>query len=224
MAHDGLRVENIVTSGIFALDGGEWEVDNNIWVVGNDDEVFIIDAAHTAAPIIEAVGGRAVKGILCTHAHNDHITVAPELSKEFDAPIFVHPGDQMLWEETHGNLTHEDLADQQKFQIAGTELIVLNTLDTHLDPAASTSLKQTSSSLETLCSRVGREQLAVSTAPLTPSLSPSRPQFWIYQRKPPCALAMVITPVWGLRLHTWRNGLNAGTKPRTISRLGHHGS
>lgn len=53
MAHDGLRVENIVTSGIFALDGGEWEVDNNIWVVGNDDEVFIIDAAHTAAPIIE---------------------------------------------------------------------------------------------------------------------------------------------------------------------------
>lgn len=46
MAHDGLRVENIVTSGIFALDGGEWEVDNNIWVVGNDDEVFIIDA-HT---------------------------------------------------------------------------------------------------------------------------------------------------------------------------------
>ncbi|BAU94709.1 beta-lactamase [Corynebacterium suranareeae] len=127
MAHDGLRVENIVTSGIFALDGGEWEVDNNIWLVGNDEEVFIIDAAHTAAPIIDAVGGRTVKGILCTHAHNDHITVAPELSKEFDAPIFVHPGDQMLWEETHGDLAHEDLANHQKFQIAGTELIVLNT-------------------------------------------------------------------------------------------------
>ncbi len=54
MAHHDLRVENIVTSGIFALDGGEWEVDNNIWVVGNNEEVFIIDAAHDAAPIIDA--------------------------------------------------------------------------------------------------------------------------------------------------------------------------
>ncbi|NLZ58892.1 MAG: MBL fold metallo-hydrolase [Corynebacterium sp.] len=127
MAHHDLRVQNIVTSGIFALDGGEWEVDNNIWVVGNDEEVFIIDAAHDAAPIIDAVGGRKVKGILCSHAHNDHITVAPQLAAEFDAPIFVHPGDQMLWEETHGDLKHEDLANGQKFQIAGTDLHVLTT-------------------------------------------------------------------------------------------------
>ncbi|BAC17141.1 metallo-beta-lactamase domain protein [Corynebacterium efficiens YS-314] len=127
MAHDGLKVENIVTSGIFALDGGEWEVDNNIWIVGNNEEVYIIDAAHNATPIMNAVGGRKVKGILCTHAHNDHITVAPELSREFDAPIFVHPGDRMLWEETHGDLKHEELVDGQRFDIAGTELIVLNT-------------------------------------------------------------------------------------------------
>ncbi len=127
MAHHDLRVESIVTRGIFALDGGEWEVDNNIWLVGNDSEVYIIDAAHDAAPIIDAVGGRTVKGILCSHAHNDHITVAPELAREFDAPVFVHPGDQMLWEETHGALAHEDLANGQKFSIAGTELHVLNT-------------------------------------------------------------------------------------------------
>ena len=54
MAHHDLRVENIVTSGIFALDGGEWEVDNNIWIVGNNEEVFIIDAAHNATPIMNA--------------------------------------------------------------------------------------------------------------------------------------------------------------------------
>ena len=127
MAHHDLKVENVVTSGIFALDGGEWEVDNNIWIVGNNDEVYIIDAAHNATPIMNAVGGRKVKGILCTHAHNDHITVAPELAREFDAPIFVHPGDRMLWEETHGDLKHEELVDGQRFDIAGTELIVLNT-------------------------------------------------------------------------------------------------
>lgn len=127
MSHSELRIDNIVTHGIFALDGGEWEVDNNIWVLGNDDEVIIIDAAHDAAPIIAAVGGRTVKAILCTHAHNDHITVAPELSTKCDAPVFVHPGDQMLWEETHGTLRHQDLSQGQVFTIAGTELRVLNT-------------------------------------------------------------------------------------------------
>lgn len=122
-----LRIEHVETSGIFALDGGEWEVDNNIWVIGDDSEVFVIDAAHDAAPIIKAVDGRKVKGIICTHAHNDHITVAPELSEKLDAPIYVHPGDQMLWDETHAGIAHEDLADQQIFQIAGTELKVLQT-------------------------------------------------------------------------------------------------
>lgn len=122
-----LRVDHVETSGKFKLDGGEWDVDNNIWLVGDDSEVFIIDAAHDAAPIIDKVGGRKVRGIICTHAHNDHITVAPQLSRELDAPIYVHPGDQMLWDETHPGEQHEDLADQQIFQIAGTDMKVLQT-------------------------------------------------------------------------------------------------
>ncbi len=77
MSVSPIRVDRVVTSGTFALDGGEWQVDNNIWLVGNDDEVVVIDAAHTAQPIIDAVGGRKVVAIVCTHAHNDHITVAP---------------------------------------------------------------------------------------------------------------------------------------------------
>ncbi|AWH95261.1 MBL fold metallo-hydrolase [Dietzia psychralcaliphila] len=123
----GLRIEKVVTSGVFALDGGEWEVDNNIWILGDDSEVYIIDAAHTARPIIDAVAGRTVKGILCSHAHNDHITVAPELARELDTRVFVHPGDQMLWEETHPTVAHEDLEDGQTFQIAGTGFTVMNT-------------------------------------------------------------------------------------------------
>ncbi|MCF4005778.1 MBL fold metallo-hydrolase [Corynebacterium uropygiale] len=123
----GLSIDHVLTHGTFALDGGEWEVDNNIWIVGDESEVFVIDAAHDAQPIIEAVGNRHVKGILCTHAHNDHITVAPELSRAFDAPIWVHPGDDMLWTDTHPELSHEDLADGQEFSIAGASLRVLNT-------------------------------------------------------------------------------------------------
>lgn len=60
------------TSGVFALDGGEWEVTNNIWLVGNDREVIVIDAAHDATPIVEAINGRRVKAIALTHGHNDH--------------------------------------------------------------------------------------------------------------------------------------------------------
>lgn len=123
----GMMIEKVVTSGIFALDGGEWEVDNNVWIVGDNEECIIIDAAHNAAPIIDAVRGRTVRGIVCSHAHNDHIGVAPELAQALDTQIFVHPGDRMLWQETHAAYVPEDLNAEQKFSLAGTEMYVLNT-------------------------------------------------------------------------------------------------
>lgn len=123
----GLRIDRVVTSGVFALDGGEWQVDNNVWVVGDDREVLVIDAAHQAGPIIDAVAGRTVVGIVCTHAHNDHITVAPELAEAFDTRILVHPGDQMLWDAAHPGVAHDDLRDGQLLSIAGTEIRVIHT-------------------------------------------------------------------------------------------------
>lgn len=126
-SESGLRIDRVVTHGIFALDGGEWEVDNNNWIVGDDDEVFVVDAAHDADAIVDAVDGRKVRGVICTHAHNDHITVAPELAERLDTQIYVHPGDQMLWDETHPGVGHADLADGEKFSVAGTTLQVINT-------------------------------------------------------------------------------------------------
>ena len=91
-------IELVTTDGVFRLDGGEWEVTNNIWLVGNDREVLVIDAAHDAAPIVEAVHGRRVVGIALTHGHNDHINVAVELADAVHAPIALHPDDRMLWD------------------------------------------------------------------------------------------------------------------------------
>ncbi|AZG47278.1 MBL fold metallo-hydrolase [Gordonia insulae] len=122
-----LRIDNVVTSGQFSLDGGTWDVDNNIWLVGNDDEVIIIDAAHAAKPILDAVGDRTVTAIVLTHGHNDHITVAPELSEATGAPIWLHPGDDMLWNETHPDVSHQDLEDGQRIDVAGTSLTIINT-------------------------------------------------------------------------------------------------
>ena len=123
----GLRVERVVTSGIFALDGGTWDVENNIYLIGNDSEVVVIDAAHTAAPIIDAVAGRHVNAVICTHGHNDHVTVAPTLAHELHAPILLHPGDDVLWNHTHPDTAHRTLDDHQRVAVGGTDLEVIHT-------------------------------------------------------------------------------------------------
>ncbi|MGL4306613.1 MAG: MBL fold metallo-hydrolase [Mycobacteriaceae bacterium] len=122
-----LRIDKVVTAGVFTLDGGSWEVENNVWLFGDDSEVVIVDAAHDIAPIVDAVANRTVRAIVCTHGHNDHISVAPQLSHACEAPVFLHPADQMLWNQTHGDVSHHDLFDGQKISIAGTELTVINT-------------------------------------------------------------------------------------------------
>jgi hydroxyacylglutathione hydrolase len=121
------RAERIVTEGQFCLDGGCWDVANNIWLVGDDNEVLIIDAAHDAQPILGAVAGRRVTAVVCTHAHNDHVTVAPTLSAATGAPIFLHPDDDVLWQQTHPGVEYRPLADGEVFRVGGAELRVLHT-------------------------------------------------------------------------------------------------
>ncbi|MFF1645999.1 MBL fold metallo-hydrolase [Streptomyces sp. NPDC058240] len=122
------RIDHLVTSGTFALDGGEWDVDNNVWIVGDDTEAIVIDAAHDAAAIEDALNGRTLRAIVCTHAHNDHIDAAPALADATGAPILLHPDDLPLWKQTHPDrLPDGELADGQELEIAGTTLKVLHT-------------------------------------------------------------------------------------------------
>ncbi|MGN9836804.1 MBL fold metallo-hydrolase [Nonomuraea sp. H19] len=121
-------IDRIITSGTFSLDGGTWEVDNNVWLVGDAREVVVIDAAHDAAAIAERVGGRTVKAIVCTHAHNDHINAAGPLAELTGAPIRLHPADQVLWEQQYGDaVPYEPLTDGEKIEVGGIALDVLHT-------------------------------------------------------------------------------------------------
>jgi len=120
-------IERVVTHGTFELDGGSWEVDNNIWIVGDDSEVIVIDAAHDAKAIEDAVGNRHVVAVVCTHGHNDHITVAPQLSKDFDAPILLNPADDMLWRMTHGDKQFRTIDDGDVLTADGIELHAIAT-------------------------------------------------------------------------------------------------
>ncbi|WP_306191948.1 MBL fold metallo-hydrolase [Streptomyces sp. MK5] len=123
------RIEHLVTSGTFELDGGSWEVDNNVWLVGDDREVIVIDAAHDADAVAAAVAGRRLVAVVCTHAHNDHVNAAPELASRSGAPILLHPADEVLWKAAHAprEFGYRELIDGEELTVAGTALHVLHT-------------------------------------------------------------------------------------------------
>ena len=124
----GARIDKGVLQGTFTLDGETFDVDNNVWVVGDDTECVVIDAPHDVDGILAVVGDRRVKAILCTHAHDDHVRVAPALRERVTAPILLHPDDRPLWELTHSDeLWDADLSDGQELEIAGTSMRVLHT-------------------------------------------------------------------------------------------------
>ena len=122
------RIEKIVTSGTFTLDGQDFDVDNNVWLVGDDREVLVIDAAHDPAAILAAVGDRRLSAIVCTHGHNDHINAAPRVAEATGAPILLHQGDEVLWRMIYPDTEPDgDLGDEQVIEIAATPLRVLHT-------------------------------------------------------------------------------------------------
>lgn len=122
------RIDHLVTSGTFSLDGGTWDVDNNVWIVGDDTEAIVVDAAHDADAIAAALGDRRLVAIVSTHAHNDHIDAAPALAARTGAPILLHGADLPLWKQTHPERSPDgELTDGQVITVAGTELTVLHT-------------------------------------------------------------------------------------------------
>ena len=122
------RVEKVVTSGTFSLDGQDFDVDNNVWLVGDDREVLVIDAAHDPAAILAAAGSRRLSAIVCTHGHNDHINAAPQVAGATGAPILLHQGDEVLWRLIYPDTEPDgDLGAEQVIEIAATPLRVLHT-------------------------------------------------------------------------------------------------
>ena len=122
------RIEHVVTSGTFSLDGGTWDVDNNVWLVGDDYEVLVIDPAHDAEAVLEAIGGRVVTALVCTHGHDDHINAVAEVADKVGAPILIHSDDRALWTTVYSDREPDVwLTDGAILNVAGTTLEVLST-------------------------------------------------------------------------------------------------
>lgn len=122
------RIDHGVSSGTFSLDGETFDVDNNLWVVGDDTECLVIDAPHSVDDVLALVGDRRVTAIVCTHAHDDHVRIAPELAAATGAPVLLHPADLPVWQLTHPDRAPDgELADGQQLTVGGTTLAVLHT-------------------------------------------------------------------------------------------------
>ncbi|BBM02865.1 hydroxyacylglutathione hydrolase [Microbulbifer sp. GL-2] len=61
--------------------------DNYIWHLTNGDEHWIVDPGE-AAPVVQALQGASLDGILITHHHFDHTGGIAELHKRYQCPVF----------------------------------------------------------------------------------------------------------------------------------------
>lgn len=128
-----IRIERLITSGTIGagrpgLPPEGVLLENNVWLVGDDSRVLIIDAAHDGAAIAAAVGDRETLGVLLTHGHEDHVNAALDVANRLDTHLYLHPDDLFIWRETHGDdLPDFELAEGAVFQVGDVELVTRHT-------------------------------------------------------------------------------------------------
>lgn len=99
----------------------------NTWLVGDDEEVIVIDPGTDAAAVLDAVGDREVMAVICTHGHEAHVAAAIEVADRDAAPIALHPLDRVWWREAHPDEDPDiDMADGGIFEVADVQLEVIH--------------------------------------------------------------------------------------------------
>ncbi len=100
----------------------------NSWIIGDDDEVIVIDPGDDAGAVLDAVGpDREILAVICTHGHARHAAAAIDVAKRDESPVALHPGDRMAWREVHRGVEPEiEMADGGRFEVAGVTLEVLH--------------------------------------------------------------------------------------------------
>jgi len=112
MASDGARIE-VVTGRA------------NTWIVGDDEEVIVIDPGEDSDAVLAAVGDREVLAVICTHGHPGHAAGALAVAARDEAPVALHPAERRAWRELHDTDPEIEMEDGGKFGVAGVTLEVV---------------------------------------------------------------------------------------------------
>lgn len=121
-------IQMVRTQATLPTPDGPMLYENNVWVIGNDTEVIVIDASHDAGAIADAIAGRTVRAVLLTHGHRDHINQALALAERTGAELYLNPADEFLWYESHpGTSLPRQLREGATFTVGETELQVRHT-------------------------------------------------------------------------------------------------
>jgi glyoxylase-like metal-dependent hydrolase (beta-lactamase superfamily II) len=101
--------------------------ETNAWIIGDDEEVIVIDPGRDPAAVLSAVGDREVLAVICTHGHPDHVAAALEVAGADEAPVALHPRDGLLWRDAYPHDDAEiEMADGGVFEIADVRLEVIH--------------------------------------------------------------------------------------------------
>jgi glyoxylase-like metal-dependent hydrolase (beta-lactamase superfamily II) len=115
------RIERVASPG--DTDAPE----SNAWIVGDDDEVIVVDPGRDADAVLSAIGDRDILAVICTHGHAAHVAAAPAVAASDEAPVALHPRDRLLWREAHPDGDPEiDMEDGGIFEVADVSLEVIH--------------------------------------------------------------------------------------------------
>jgi glyoxylase-like metal-dependent hydrolase (beta-lactamase superfamily II) len=127
------RVERVWTPQVDGRDVDEAEDDahalgeTNAWIIGDDEEVIVVDPGRDSDGILEAVGEREILAVICTHGHASHVGAALEVAERDEAAIALHRLDRLVWRSTHKDPPEIEMDDGGLFDVADVQLEVIHT-------------------------------------------------------------------------------------------------
>ena len=100
----------------------------NTWLVGDDEEVIVVDPGRDAEAVLTAASGREILAVICTHGHPGHVAAALEVAARDEAPVALHRKDMLAWREAHsGEEPDIEMEEGGRFEVADVALEVLHT-------------------------------------------------------------------------------------------------
>jgi len=121
------RIERVRNPAAAEQDEIAEDAEANSWVIGDDEEVIVIDPGEDGAAVLQVVGDREVIAVICTHGHAAHVAAAFEVAERDEAPVALHRADKLQWRLAHDEDPEIEMDHGGTFEVADVSLEVIHT-------------------------------------------------------------------------------------------------